>query len=312
MNWKLRFVLWLANNFFNSRFTGKVNMVKERRKAEWRSYLGQLLFSKKFNVKYISDFEVEGIKVRQYKNTNEPLQALIIFFHGGGFSFYNIQSHDKVARRLCATNHCTVISVDYRLAPEFTFPTAHNDAYKVIAHVATHAVEYGIDASKIIVAGDSAGANISACACHYFKYNIQVNIAAQILIYPWVDGKLQTASIDQYAKGYLLTKEDIFWYRKTYAPNENDWISTGLSPFYHKDFSGLPPAFILTAQYDPLKDDGLMYSNKIRDAGRKVLYKEYQGLVHGFFNLPCIAKQAEDAYDDIKKFVSQNVLKGET
>ena len=98
-------------------------------------------------------------------------------------------------------NNCTVISVDYRLAPEFTFPAAHQDAFRVIESIALNAIDFGIDPSKIIVAGDSAGANISACACHYFKNNQQVKIAAQILIYPWVDGKLKTASIEQFAKG---------------------------------------------------------------------------------------------------------------
>ena len=307
MNSKLRFVLWIVNNFFQSEFDGKVNIARERKKAAFRSYLGQLFFSKKFAVKFINDFLIEGIQVRQYKNSKEPFQKAIIFFHGGGFSFYNIQSHDDVARRFCAMNNCTVISVGYRLAPEFTFPAAHQDAYRVIESIALNAGDFGIDPSKIIVAGDSAGANISACACHYFKNNQQVKIAAQILIYPWVDGKLKTASIEQFAKGYLLTKESIIWYRKTYAPNAEDWINPGLSPLYHSNFSQLPPAFILTAQYDPIKDDGMMYREKLLAAGNAVCYKEYKNVVHGFINLPGIAKEGVQAYKDIQEFCKKNV-----
>lgn len=304
MNIKLRFVLWLINHFSNSTFTGKVNMGKERRKAAIRSSLGQFIFSKKYKVKNIRNFLIEDIPVRQYSNSNAPAQKLIIFFHGGGFSFYNIQSHDHVARRLCAMNNFTVISVGYRLAPEFTYPAAHEDAYKVINYIALNAGQFNVDAAKIILAGDSAGANISACACHHFKENNKVKIAAQILIYPWVDGKLNTASMDEYAHGYLLTKAAILWYRKTYAPNEKDWLHPGLSPYHHHDFSLLPPAFILTAQFDPLKDDGMMYSEKLKASGIPTLYKEYPGVVHGFFNLPGIAPAGSRSYRDIQEFIN--------
>lgn len=139
---------------------------------------------------------------------------MIIYGHGGGFVYYNIESHDYVTRRLCAMNDCTVISVDYRLAPEHPFPAAHEDFYKVIEYVHQHAKELGIDASKIIVAGDSAGGNLAACAGHHFKNHATIKIAAQVLIYPWLDGKIASNSIEKYQTGYLLTKDAMLWFQQ--------------------------------------------------------------------------------------------------
>ena len=184
MNWKLRFLLWFVNNVQPIREVDTANIEKERKNKILVSNLGKILFDKKKEVKEIRDFSIDGINVRLYKNSTNPGQKIIVYFHGGGFVFYNIDSHDYVARRLCSMNDCTVISVDYRLAPEHTFPAGHEDAYKAIEYVAMHADELGIDANKIIVAGDSAGGNLAACACHHFKHHPNVKIAAQVLIEP--------------------------------------------------------------------------------------------------------------------------------
>ena len=307
MNWKLRFLLLFVNNVQPIREVDIANIEKERKNKILVSNLGKILFDKKKEVKEIKDFSIEGTKARLYRNSSASGQKVIVYFHGGGFVFYNIESHDYVARRLCSMNDCTVISVDYRLAPEHTFPAAHEDAYKAIEYVAAHAEELGIDAAKIIVAGDSAGGNLAACACHHFKHHPNVKIAAQVLIYPWVDGKISSNSIEQYKEGYLLTKQAMLWFQKTYTPKEEDKLNPEVSPIYHTDFSGLPPAFVLTAEYDPLKDEGKAYADKLTEAGNVVLYKDYKELVHGFFNLPKLSEESIQAYYDIQAFLKKVV-----
>lgn len=307
MNWRLRFLLWFVNNVQPIREVDVKYIDKERENTQKASGLGKLLFDKKTHVKEVKDFSIDGIKVRLYRNSDQPNQKLIVYFHGGGFVLYNIESHDYVTRRLCSMNECTVISVDYRLAPEHTFPAAHEDAYKVIEYASAHADELGIDASKIIVAGDSAGGNLAACAVHHFKDNSSIQIAAQILIYPWVDGKISSDSIERYKEGHLLTKKAMLWFQQTYTPNVADRLNPEVSPIYHKDFKNLAPAFILTAEYDPLKDEGKEYADKLRDAGNIVLYKDYKALVHGFFNIPKLSDEAMQAYYDIQAFIKKVV-----
>lgn len=307
MNWKLRFLLWFVNNVRPIREVDINKIEKERKNNLLASELGKLLFDSKKNVREVKNFNIDGIPVRMYRNSTEPKQKVIVYFHGGGFVFYNIESHDYVTRRLCVMNDATVISVDYRLAPEYTFPTAHKDAYKAIEYIASHAEELGIDADKIIVAGDSAGGNISACATHHFRNHSKVKIAAQVLIYPWVDGKLQSSSIEQYKEGYLLTKKAMHWFQEIYTPRLEDRLNPMVSPIYQKDFSKLPPAFILTAEYDPLKDEGKAYADALRNADNIVLYRDYKSLVHGFFNLPKLSSESIQAYYDIQAFLKKVV-----
>ncbi len=307
MNWKLRFLLWYVNKVQPLREDDPADIKAERKKVIKSSNLGKLLFDSKKEILEIRDFSIEDVPVRLYRNSNAPAQKVIIYFHGGGFVLYNIDSHDYVARRLCAMNDCTVISVDYKLAPEFTFPAAHLDAYKVIEYIANHGNELGIDPAKMIVAGDSAGGNLAACATHHFKRKGNLSIAAQVLIYPWVDGKLDTSSIEQYKNGYLLTKKGIQWFQKTYTPNPEDYCNPEVSPVYHDDFSNLPPCFILTAEYDPLKDDGKSYADKLQNHNNTVLYKDYKELIHGFFNLPKLSSESMQAYYDIQAFISKVV-----
>ena len=261
------------------------------------------MFDKREVVAYIKDTELSGLRVRIYRNDNRPNQRVIIYFHGGGFVFYNIESHDYVTRRLCKMNDCTVISVEYRMAPEFTFPTAHHDAYQIVEYIHQHADELGIDKNEIFVAGDSAGGTLSASTAHYFKRNKEIRLRGQILIYPWVDGHVNSKSIDKLGSGYMLTKEGILWFQKTYVPNEKDRLSPESSPYLHDDFTGLAPAFIATAGLDPLRDEGKAYADKMKKADNIVFYKNYEGLIHGFANIPQIASNGMDLFKDIQKFM---------
>ena len=241
--------------------------------------------------------------MRIYQNTDTVNQRVIIYYHGGGFVLYGLDSHDNVCRRLCRMNNCVVVSVDYRLAPEYTFPAAHEDAYTALLWVRNNISGYGGNPNDLVVAGDSAGGNLSACMAHRCKKE-NVKLSAQILIYPWVDGKLNNPSIDRNGEGYLLTKETMFWFQKQYTPRKEDQCLPAVSPCYEKDHSGLAPAFILTAEFDPLLDDGYKYYQLLKAAGNTVRYNEYPGLVHGFVSIPGIDAQCMKAFDDIKDFLS--------
>lgn len=199
-------------------------------------------------------------------------------------------------------NNCIVVSVDYRLAPEHTFPAAHEDAFTAIQWTRRTIHEFGGDPSQMIVAGDSAGGNLAACMAHKCRKE-NIPLLAQILVYPWIDGKLNNPSIDKNAKGYLLEKETMFWFQQQYTPRREDQCKPSVSPCYERDFAGLPPAFILTAQFDPLLDDGRKYSEQLRAAGVCVHYKEYPQLIHGFFSIPGVSKEAMQAYQDIRNFL---------
>ncbi len=307
MNWKLKTLLWFVNNVQPIRQVKDSEIPATRRKNIQVSGLGNLLFNAKVAVKEIKDFSIDGMQARLYRNSNQPNQKVIIYAHGGGFVFYNIDSHDYVTRRLCAMNDCMVISIDYRLAPEHTFPAAHEDFYKAIEYIHAHASELGIDGSKIIVAGDSAGGNLAACACHHFIHHKTIKIAAQVLIYPWLDGKTESISMNKYAKGYLLSKDAILWFQKKYTPNPEDYCHPEVSPIYQQDFKNLPPSFVITAEFDPLKDEGFAYAEILKENENIVLYKDYTSLVHGFINLPKLSDEAMQAYYDIQAFIKKVV-----
>ncbi|MDB5227504.1 MAG: alpha/beta hydrolase [Bacteroidota bacterium] len=307
MNWKLRSLLWFVNHVQPLRDEDAPDIAKERIKTSKAANLGKILLDRRKPVKEVRDFKIGDIPVRLYRDSTAPDQKIIIYFHGGGFVFYNIDSHDNIARRLCRMNDCTVISVDYRLAPEHTFPAAHEDGYEVIRYIVDHADELRIDPAKIILAGDSAGGNISACACHHFKKDKNIRIAAQILIYPWIDGKIDSPSIDEYGEGFLLTRKSMLWFQKTYTPKVEDRLNPEVSPIYQKDFKNLPPVFLITAEYDPLKYEGKMYADKLKENGNVVLYKDYKELVHGFFNLPGLSDESMQVYYDIQAFIKKVV-----
>jgi acetyl esterase len=302
MTWKLKLVLLFMK--LRKPVDGDRMTIKElRSNSEKASRLGTMLFDKKVEVAKTTDVTAEGIPLRIYQDSTEADQRVIIYYHGGGFVLYGLDSHDNVCRRLCSMNKCIVVSVDYRLAPEFTFPVAHEDAFSAIQWVVKNISSYGGNPNDLVVAGDSAGGNLSACMAHRCKKE-NIKLSAQVLVYPWVDGKLNNPSIDRNGEGYILTKETMCWFQKQYTPRKEDQCVPSVSPCYETDFSGLAPAFVLTAQFDPLLDDGFKYYNQLKEAGNTVRYQEYPELVHGFFNIPGVSPEAMKAFGDIRDFLS--------
>jgi acetyl esterase len=226
-----------------------------------------------------------------------PLPTLI-YYHGGGFVIGSIETHDSTCRRLANKSRCQVISIDYRLAPEHPFPAPIDDSLAAFRQIRDKAASFGADSARIAVGGDSAGGNIAAVVCQACKQSGEPMPAFQMLIYPATDYRKQSASRQKFAEGYFLTKELMDWFSKAYVPAGSDLADLRLSPLLAKDVAGLPPAFVLTAGYDPLRDEGRAYAERLIDAGVKTTYVNYPGTIHGFFSLTRFLQQGLRANDE--------------
>lgn len=222
----------------------------------------------------------ENYAMRVYRPVvGEPLPALV-YFHGGGWTIGDVDTHDVLCRQLAVGARCAVFSVDYRLAPEHPFPAAVDDCFAATRYVAQNAAQLKI--RGIAVGGDSAGGNLAATVSLLGRDQHGPAIAFQLLIYPATDQRCGTASHERNAQGYLLTRDAIQYFRRNYLPNERDWSDWRASPLLAKSHANLPPALVITAGYDPLLDEGRAYADTLRAAGVNVTYREYADMVHGF------------------------------
>lgn len=226
-----------------------------------------------------------------------PLPTLL-YYHGGGFVIGTIETHDSTCRRLANHSRCQVISIEYRLAPEHPFPAPTDDSLAAFRHIRDNALAFGVDAGRIAVGGDSAGGAIAAVLCQACRDAGETGPAFQMLIYPATDARRGSASHREFADGYFLTQDVIDWFWKAYIPAGTDLADLRLSPLLAKDLRGLPPAFVLTAGYDPLRDEGRAYANRLIDAGIKTTYVNYPGTIHGFFSLTRFLQQGLKANDE--------------
>lgn len=245
------------------------------------------------------------IPIRIYQPTDKKDLPVVMFFHGGGFVLRDIDSHDKVCRRLARDNEMILISVGYRLAPENKFPAGLYDAYDATIWAVENTAIHNGDATKLIVAGDSAGANLAASVCLIARNLNGPKIKFQLLIYPVTDATLSNPSINTLAEGYLLTKKMMVWFCDQYKANKEDLYNPLMSPLLAENLSNLPPAFVLTAEYDPLKDDGRLYADRLKEAGNNVIFKEYGGMIHAFISMPKMSKRILKTYDDIKEILAK-------
>jgi acetyl esterase len=242
------------------------------------------------------------IRFRRYRpiGVKAGLLPTLIYYHGGGFVIGNIETHDSTCRRLANKSRCQVISIDYRLAPEHPFPAPIDDGVASFRHIRDNAESFGADAARIAVGGDSAGGAIAAVVCQLCRDAGEQGPAFQMLIYPVTDSSnKETPSRQAFAEGYFLSKPLMDWFWEAYVPDEDtDLTDLRLSPLLAKDFSGLPPAFVLTAGYDPLRDEGRAYADRLIDAGIKTTYVNYPGTIHGFFSLTRFLSQGLKANDE--------------
>ncbi|MEJ1970767.1 MAG: alpha/beta hydrolase [Rhizomicrobium sp.] len=224
-----------------------------------------------------------------------PLPGLV-FFHGGGFVIGDLDTHDDLCRMLANESGCRVVSVDYRLAPEHPFPAAVEDSYAATKYVAGHPAEFGIDPKRLAVGGDSAGGNLAAVVAQLAKTDGPA-IGYQLLIYPvtQLGAAADTASMRDNAKGYFLEKDSMDWFTRCYAPDARHRSDPRLSPLLCKDLAGQPPAYVVTAGFDPLRDEGRDYADALDRAGVSVTYVNYPGMVHGFFSMRGFIPKAREA-----------------
>ncbi len=211
-----------------------------------------------------------------------PLPALV-FLHGGGCVFGDLDTHDGLCRMLSAESGCAVVSVGYRRAPEHRFPAALEDSYAATQWVAEHAAELGLDAGRIAVGGDSAGGGLAAVVCQMAATNHGPRLALQVLFCPVMDMRAATPSRRNLADGYFLNQATIDWMLQHYCATDIDLDDPRLSPLRATRFSGLPPAQIHTAEFDPLRDEGEAYAQRLRQAGVGAHYTCHAGMIHHFY-----------------------------
>jgi acetyl esterase len=222
-----------------------------------------------------------------------PLPVLV-YFHGGGWTIGDLDTHDIVCRTLANNAGCALVAADYRLGPEHKFPAAVEDCIAVTRWVAQQAGALGVDAARIAVGGDSAGGNLATVVAITLRDAGGPPLAFQALVYPATDQRMDTASHAKFGKGYLLTRDNMLWFRDNYL-RRGDYDDWRASPLRADDLTRLPPAHIITAGYDPLLDEGRAYSERLVAAGVPVLYECFEGLAHGFLTMGGVVAAANHA-----------------
>ncbi|MEP6693145.1 MAG: alpha/beta hydrolase [Chloroflexota bacterium] len=238
------------------------------------------------------------ISARLYRPRLGPL-PLLVYFHGGGWVVGSVAIADPFCRALANAGGCAVVSVEYRLAPEDRYPAAADDAYAATRWSAEHASDLGIDASRIAVGGSSAGGNLAAVVALMARERGGPPLAFQLLHVPVTDHDFETPSYRANATGFGLTRSGMRWFWDHYAPDPNLRDEPYASPLRATDLSGLPPAHVVTAEFDPLLDEGKAYATRLREAGVATTYLEYPGMVHGFTGLAVKIPMGRTAIDDM-------------
>ena len=242
------------------------------------------------------DAPVGGIPVRIYRPSEAPA-PVHVHFHGGGWVIGDLQTHDADCREICVTAGCIVISVDYRLAPEHPFPAGLNDCYAAICWASANTADLGARPGPVSIGGDSAGGNLAAAAALMARDHNGPEIALQLLLYPVTEPSMSSASFNDNAEGYLLSKTMMAWFWDHYCPDIEQRNNPLASPLLAPDLSGLPPALVLTAEYDPLRDEGEAYANRMAEAGVAVEMRRYDGFIHGFFSLAAVIEAVRESVD---------------
>lgn len=228
----------------------------------------------------------------------------VVFFHGGGYTLCGLDSHDATARRLTARSGAAVVSVAYRLAPEHRFPAAVDDAYAALCWAAEQRAALGGAPGALITAGDSSGGGLATAVALRAREAGGPALALQVLLYPLLDAAQDTASYRENARGYFLTAAHLRWFWRQYLGPDNDGTHPLASPLRAADLSGLPPAHLVTAGCDPLRDEGLAYAERLRAAGVEVAAAHYPGMFHGFLGFPERLPDAGRALADVAEAIA--------
>lgn len=242
--------------------------------------------------------------LRMYYPKDKEKLPILLYFHPGCFVKGDIEAHDIVCRQLALVSDCIVASVNYSLAPEYKFPAPIEDGYAALDFLAKHAQEVQAD-GRLAIGGENAGGNIAAALTHRLRDERGIELDFQVLIYPQLDLTLSHPSIDRYGKDYLLEKKALEWYRSRYLPTQIEPNDPRVSPLFQPSFEGLPPALIVTAEFDPLKDEGELYAEKLKRAGVPTTLTCYPGMLHGFFQMGGVIDEGHQAIHQVGEALKQ-------
>ncbi len=245
----------------------------------------------------VSDHDADGVPVRVYNPSPDSDLPIFVALHGGGWVIGNVEDFDLIARQLANASGAIVVSVDYRLAPEHPYPAPLDDCRRALDWTVAHAAELGGDPARVAIGGDSAGGNLAAVCALLARDAGGPDLALQVLIYPVVDCDFETPSYVANAEGFLLQREEVQWFFDCYTAGEHDRADWRISPMRAPDLRGVAPAVVITAEFDPLCDEGEAYAARLREAGVEVEQRRYDGLIHGFFGLPVAFDASRDAME---------------
>ncbi|MCZ2147400.1 MAG: alpha/beta hydrolase [Bryobacterales bacterium] len=256
----------------------------------------------------VEDIRIRGpeaeIPVRVYTPESLAPRPGLVFFHGGGWVLCGLETHDVACRAIARRAGAVVVSVDYRLAPEHRFPAAVNDCYAALEWTAANAGPLDIDGRRISVGGDSAGGNLAAAVALKSRDERGPAIAGQAMVYPVTNlASFDTPSYEEFADGYQLTRASMEWFRNHYLQRPEDGLHPYASPLLAPDLEGLPPALVLTAECDPLRDEGEAFAGRLEKAGVAVTRARYEGMIHPFFSLSGVCSRAFDSFQQVADFV---------
>jgi acetyl esterase len=251
---------------------------------------------------HVEDRAVPGphgdVPVRVYRPESRAGLPLLVWLHGGGWTLGNVEMHDPIARTLANDAGCVVVSVDYRLAPEHPFPVPLDDCWAALQWAVANATDLGADPSRVAIGGDSAGGNLAAVCALLARDAGGPELALQLLVYPVTDHGFATGSYRDNGEGYLLEDKQMRWFYDCYTRGGADPADWRISPLRAPSFEGVAPAMVVTAEFDPLRDEGEAYARALESAGVPTSVRRYDGMIHAFYGLPIAFDDAKRAYDD--------------
>lgn len=307
LNWRMRLLFLLMSR---TPSVGKADLQSMQAGSDGPAAVQMSrMLMRQYRVAEIENRSIPGrhgaIPVRMYRPAGGADLPVIVYYHGGGWVLGGLNGHDAICRRIAAENHALLISVAYRLAPRHKYPAAVEDAYDATCWVAEHARELGGAPDKLIVMGDSAGGNLAAVVSLMARDLAGPKIAFQVLIYPAVDLAHDFPSKKLYDDTPVLDRQALNFYRDQYIREPADLQDPYVSPLLAADFHHLPPALILTGEYDPLRDEGKAYAERLRAAGIDVTEVSYPGMAHGFLSFGWLATATPAAYSQIQRTLAR-------
>jgi acetyl esterase len=243
------------------------------------------------------------LPVRVYRPSDDSALPGLVYFHGSGFVISNIGIFDSPSRALANRTGCVVVSVNYQKAPEHKFPVPFDDAYAATTWVQDHAADFGIDPARVGVIGDSSGGTLATAVCLKARDELAPKLSLQVLVHPPTQFGIDTPSMVENSEGMLLESAGMRWFAEQYLRSADDALNAYAAPMRASSLQGLPPALVVTAEYDPLRDEGEQYAERLRLDGVPVTVSRYEGMIHGFYGMTAVLDAANDLFDEIARFV---------